>query len=88
MNDEQDRELAEKIVSGVSLPPEIDHVEIKTGADSTGDPAMWVILWVPKQLPFDAETAAILNKAAEELQTKLLAGALSRFPYVTLDQAA
>ena len=70
------------------LPVDIVRTEIRTGSDSTGDPAMWVVLWVAKDTKIEQDKADLLIKAAEDIQVKMLAGGLSRFPYVTLDQAA
>lgn len=85
---EQESEAAKSILSEMTLPSEIESIEIRSGLDSTGDPALWVILWVSKQFEFDADKAKLLNRAAEEVQIKLLEGNFSRFPYTTLDQAA
>lgn len=86
--EERDEAQAKAILDSVKLPPEIVRVEIRTGSDWSGDPAMWVTLWVAKDLQFDQDKADTLNKAAEDVQLKMLAGGLSRFPYITLDQAA
>ena len=83
-----ERDLAEKIVKGLTLPSEIRRVEVRSGKDWSGDPALWVVLWVARDLPFTEAKAEMLNKAAEEVQTKLMKEHFSHFPYVTLDQAA
>ena len=88
MSESDERELAEKIVNEVTLPPEIQRREVRSGRDSTGDPALWIVLWVDPKFQFSEEKAKILYRAAEEVQDRLMAGKLSRFPYVTVDQAA
>lgn len=87
-NEDRDKARAEAILKEVVLPPEIERIDIRTGSDSTGDPAMWVVLWVKKELQFDQDKANLLNQTAEDVQVRMLAGGFSRFPYVTLDQAA
>lgn len=86
--EDQDEARAKAVVKAVHLPPEIGRVTYRTGSDSTGDPALWVVLWINKDVHFDPPIADLLHKAAEEVQWKMMEAGLSRFPYITLDQAA
>ena len=88
MDEDQERQHAEELIRELSLPPEIERVEVKAGVDWTGDPALKVTLWVTPTLVFNQDKANTLNKAAQDVQVKLLESSLSRYPFVTLDQAA
>jgi hypothetical protein len=85
---ELEEEKARQLVAEVSLPPEIVKVDIRSGNDWSGDPALWVTLWVRDDLEFSQQIADRLNNAAKEVRFKLIGAQFSRFPYITLDQAA
>ena len=55
MSESDEREVAEKIVNEVSLPPEIQRREVRSGRDWSGDPALWIVLWVDPQFSFLAK---------------------------------
>ena len=86
--EEADKAQAEAILATITLPAEIERTEVISKLDSIGDPALFVDLWVPQELMYSEETQKILHHFSEDIQTRMLAAGFSRFPYVSLRQAA
>jgi hypothetical protein len=93
MNVSDDKDLAEKekaeqFIAETPLMEGIENVRVELGEDQTGDPAMWLVFRLRPDLKFDEEMARRFNEYAAVIQTKILHGGLTRFPYTRLEQAA
>ena len=93
MNVSDDKDLAEKekaeqFIAETPLMDGIENVRVELGEDQTGDPAMWLVFRLRRDLKFDREMAQRFNEYAAVIQTKILHSGLTRFPYTRLEQAA
>jgi hypothetical protein len=87
--DQLEKEQAEKIVAETRMLDGVRAVRVELGEDHTGDPAMWLVFSLSRDLDFADE--AILNRFLDYtsiLQTKILHSGLTRFPYTRLENAA
>ncbi len=66
----------------------VESIRVELGNDNTGDPAMWLIFHLQRDLAVDVEWILRFNEYAAGIQTKILHSGLTRFPYARLEQAA
>lgn len=84
-----EREQAERFIAETPMPEGVQAVRVELGTDHTGDPAMWLVFSLGRDLDF--ADGATLNKFLDYsalLQTKILHSGLVRFPYTRLEKAA
>lgn len=81
-------ELIRQIEKEGTLPKFYRHMSVTTGDDSTGDPAIYIKVFVdaPKGLASDS-TVSRWNEFAHKVQDRLLQLRLPRHPYVFLGAA-
>jgi hypothetical protein len=87
--DQLEKEKAEQFIAETPMLDGVEAVRVELGTDHTGDPAMWLVIRLKRDLDFQDD--ATLNKFLDYtavLQTKILHSGLTRFPYTRLEQAA
>jgi hypothetical protein len=72
-------------------PPHLDHLRFETGADSTGDPALWVWVFVSDSGEYDEARFLEMSNVIEDLLQPIVHDvARNRWPFLrfrsTLDQ--
>ncbi|MDQ2834722.1 MAG: hypothetical protein M3Y50_13490 [Acidobacteriota bacterium] len=93
MNVSDDKDLAEKEKARqfIAAAPRMDGIEstsVEFGEHNTGDPAMWLVFRLQRDLVANVEWVLRFNEYAAKIQTSILHSGLTRFPYVRLEQAA
>jgi hypothetical protein len=63
-------------------PPYVKKYQLEIGEDHTGDPAIWIHLKVAKDNKPSPQKVTELRKFADDLQHRILALRLRRWPYV------
>ena len=85
---EAELEKAREIVSTIDLPPEITGIDIRSGTDLFGGPALWLALHVRDELEPDRDLVARLTDFGQDGQDRVVSGGVTLFPFTPLDQAA
>ncbi len=89
VSEQADKDLADRILSQQApLPPEIDSVSMEFRNDSSGDPAIFLSFRIREDSRLDKEAIARLSQYLTSVSLELLQKGISRFPYVSLDEAA
>lgn len=83
-----DQARAKAILDETPLPPELSTVTIELKDDYSGDPAMYLSFHVKDEVKLEDEHIARLSRYMMDVADRLLRSGVSRFPYVSLDQAA
>lgn len=87
-NTEAELEKAREIVATIPLPPEITGIDVRSGNDLYGDPALWLTLHVRDELEPDRDLVARLTHFGQDVQGRVISGGVTLFPFTSLDQAA
>jgi hypothetical protein len=85
---QEEERLARQILAGLSLPPEIERVEIELKDDSSGTPALFLSFVVTPDSKLTPESTPRLSRFMFDVAKEFLRSGIPRFPYVSLDQAA
>ncbi len=83
-----DLDRAREIVSGIQLPPEVSGIDLKTGPDHYGTPSLWLSLLVRSGIEADRNTVKRLTDFGREVQSRVIDGGVTLFPYTSLKEAA
>jgi hypothetical protein len=83
-----EKEKAEQLIANFPLMDGVDHISVELGEDNTGDPAMWLVFHLQKDLEADVPWIQSFNEYSGKIQTSILHSGLTRFPYTRLEQAA
>lgn len=83
-----EKQQAQQLISSMKLMSELQEVNVETGSDWTGDPALYLTFRMKHDVNIDTELIKRFNMFAGEVQTKLLHSGIRRFPYTLLEQAA
>ena len=86
--DQLEKEKAEQFAAEVPLLDGVQSIRVELGDDSSGEQAMWLIFRLNRDVLVDKVWAARFNAYAARVQTKILHGGLSRFPYTRLERVA
>ena len=81
-------EKARTIIAEVSLPVEVAKIDLDTGTDFAGEPALWVFVHIQQDVRLDRQQVKKLTQFTRELQAKIIDAGLTLFPYTSLEQAA
>jgi len=91
VSDEQDqleKEKAEQIIADTPLMDGIESVSIELGDDQSGDPAMWLVFHLQRDLQADDPWLKRFNEYSSKIDMRIIDSGLTRFPYTRLRQAA
>ena len=91
VSDEQDqleKEKAEQIIADTPLMDGIESVSIELGDDQSGDPAMWLVFHLQRDLQADDPWLKRFNEYTSKIDMRIIDSGLTRFPYTRLRQAA
>jgi hypothetical protein len=83
-----DKVKAEQLIAETPLMDGVEEVRVELGEDWTGDPAMWLIFRLRKDIEFDSRMVRKFNEYAAIIQTKILESDISRFPFKRLERVA
>jgi hypothetical protein len=72
------------ILRAVRLPKDVQRVEFRFGDDSTGAPAVWIVLITKDDLTPSKAKIADLQRAAEEMRSIVFSSESNRWPYVEI----
>jgi hypothetical protein len=86
--DQFEKERAEQIIADTPLMDGIESISVELGDDYGGDPAMWLVFYMRRDLEADDQWLERLNKYAQSLGMKIIHSGLTRFPYTRLRRAA
>jgi len=83
-----EKEKAEQIIAETPLMDGIERITVELGDDHTGDPAMWLVFHMRRDLEPDDQWLRRLNEYSGQLGLKIIDSGLTRFPYTRLRHAA
>jgi len=83
-----EKEKAEQIIADTPLMDGIESITVELGDDHTGDPAMWLVFHMRRDLNADDQWLRRLNEYSGQLGMKIIHSGLTRFPYTRLRRAA
>jgi hypothetical protein len=83
-----EKQKAEQIIADTPLMDGIEGISVELGDDHTGDPAMWVVFHLRKDLNADDAWIRRFNIFSGQLGMTLIDNGLTRFPYPRLRRAA
>jgi len=83
-----EKEKVRQILASLTLPPEIERVEVQFADDSTGAPSMYLSFLVEPEAKLTKESLPRLSKFMSTVAYEFLQSGFPRFPYVSLDEAA
>lgn len=89
--DEQDqleKERAEQIIADTPLMDGIKSISVELGDDHTGDPAMWLVFFMNRDVKPDDNWYDRFNEFSHQLGMRIIHSGLTRFPYTQLRPAA
>src|SRR6266567_2032908 len=73
----------QEFVRNVRLPNDVSRVEFRFGEDSTGAPAVWIVLFARDDLRPSKNKIADLQRVAEEVRS-IVRSESNRWPYVEI----
>jgi len=79
---------AEQIIADTPLMDGIEGVTVELGEDHTGDPAMWLVFLMNRDVKPDSNWYDQFNEFSHQLGMRIIHSGLSRFPYTQLRPAA
>jgi hypothetical protein len=79
--DEEARRIRE-VLEGVEFPPGIVTWDFAVGADSTGDPAVRIWLFLDEDVVRRKEVSRVMTAARQRIHDALAAAGIQRWPYV------
>jgi hypothetical protein len=83
-----DREKVQRIISGFTLPSEIERIETTYRPDHTGDASVFLTFHLKSDVKPSKDDIKRLSRAVSELTGALLNGGIGGFAYTRLEQAA
>ena len=83
-----EKEKAEQIIADTPLMDGIESISVELGDDHTGDPAMWLVFHMLRDLEPDDQWLKRLNEYSHQLGIRIIHSGLTRFPYTRLRPAA
>jgi hypothetical protein len=83
-----EKEKAEQIVADTPLMDGIESITVELGEDHTGDPAMWLIFLMNRDVRPDNNWYDRFNEFSHQLGMRIIQSGLTRFPYTRLRPAA
>jgi hypothetical protein len=86
--DQLEKEKAEQIIADTPLMDGIESVSVELGDDHTGDPAMWLVFNMRRDLEADDQWLKRFNEYSGEIDIRIIHSGLTRFPYTRLRPAA
>lgn len=86
--DQSEKQRAEQIIADTPLIEGIESISVELGDDQSGDPAMWLVFQMRRDLEADDQWLERLNKYSQSLGMKIIHSGLTRFPYTRLRRAA
>lgn len=86
--DQFEKQRAEQIIADTPLIEGIESISVELGDDQSGDPAMWLVFHMRRDLEADDQWLERLNKYSQLLGMKIIHSGLTRFPYTRLRRAA
>ena len=79
---------AEQIIADTPLMDGIESVSVELGEDQTGDPAMWLVFLMNRDVKPDNNWYDRFNEFSHQLGMRIIHSGLTRFPYTQLRPAA
>jgi hypothetical protein len=83
-----EKEKAEQIIADTPLMDGIESISVELGDDHTGDPAMWLVCYMERDLKPDDGWFRRFNEFSHQLGMRIIHSGLTRFPYTRLRDAA
>jgi hypothetical protein len=68
-----------------SLPAGVQRVDFRFGEDSTGAPAVWIVIVANDDLKPSNERISAIRRLAEEVRSEVRRTGTDRWPYVTIE---
>jgi hypothetical protein len=78
----EEAQKVREVLEGVDFPPGVVTWEYEIGADATGDPAVWIWLFVDEDVVQRKEVSRVTTAAREMIRDALSAAGIARWPYV------
>jgi hypothetical protein len=83
-----EKEQAEQIIADTPLMDGIESISVELGDDHTGDPSMWLVFHMWRDLEPDDEWFRRFNQFSHRLGMRIIHSGVIRFPYTRLSPAA
>jgi hypothetical protein len=83
-----EKEKAEQIIADTPLMDGIESITVELGEDHTGDPAMWLVFLMNRDVRPDDSWYDRFNEFSHQLGMRIIHSGLTRFPYTQLRPAA
>jgi len=77
-----------RIIASVSFPPDVLTWEFEIGADSTGDPAVWLWIIVNDALADKPNFSALTANLQEQIRREFREGQVQHWPYIRFRTAS
>jgi hypothetical protein len=84
----EEAQKVREVLEGVDFPPGVVTWEYEIGADATGDPAVWIWLFVDEDVVQRKEVSRVTTAVREKIRDALAAAGIRRWPYVRVRTAA
>ena len=83
-----EKEKAEQIIADTPLMDGIENITVELGEDHTGDPSMWLVFVMNRDVKPDNSWYDRFNEFSHQLGMRIIHSGLTRFPYTRLRPAA
>lgn len=83
-----EKQRAEQIIAETPPMDGIESISVELGEDFGGDPAMWLVFHMKRDVEANDEWLTRLNEYSQKLGLKIIHSGLKRFPYTRLRRAA
>jgi hypothetical protein len=83
-----EKEKAEQIIADTPLFDGVERISVELGNDNDGDPAMWLIFHLQKDLNDDDRWHTDFSEYKGQLAMRIIHSGIQRFPYSRLRKAA
>jgi hypothetical protein len=83
-----EKQKAEQIVADTPLMDGIESIAVELGEDHAGDPAMWLVFLMNRDVKPDDNWYDRFNEFSHQLGMRIIHSGLTRFPYTQLRPAA
>lgn len=70
------------VLAGVDFPPGVVRWDLEVGDDATGDPAVWIWLFVDEEIAQRKEVSRVTTAARQRIRNALAAAGIQRWPYI------
>lgn len=86
--DEDDAHIGEIVAANQgALPTGIRRIELNFGSDSAGDPAVWIVAVVGKEVAATEDNVAVVGELLHRLKMKIIEAHTQRWPYTRIETA-